>query len=183
MVGIVSILSSLKAHCPGICNVMLDGCHINCQLIWQAVLLIHQSKAKCNIPLLILSNQECIMNLQIPTKLALSIMAKDIQRYLLKDYGFSRWFSLWLWPVTTAWTSVDLCTVWPSWTMTHLEVGFLNLVGQILVTFWLPCCGTDITAHFMCDIFALIQLPTQTPWWSLSCCNGGVIPAISFVMF
>lgn len=30
VVGIVSILSSLKAHCPGICNVMLDGCHILC---------------------------------------------------------------------------------------------------------------------------------------------------------
>lgn len=40
VVGIVSILSSLKSHRPSICNVVFDGYHILCSLIWQVVFFL-----------------------------------------------------------------------------------------------------------------------------------------------
>ena len=63
-----------------------------------------------------------------------------------------------------------------------VEVGFLPLTVQILISFWLPCCGPEIMYHFMCDIFPLIQLPTPAPKLSLGHCNGGVTHVISFIM-
>uniref|UniRef100_H0XZ40 Olfactory receptor n=2 Tax=Otolemur garnettii TaxID=30611 RepID=H0XZ40_OTOGA len=62
-------------------------------------------------------------------------------------------------------------------------VGFLHSIGQILVTLWLPFCGSNILNHFMCDIFPLLQLAcTDTFFVGLFlAANGGVTSMITFI--
>ena len=125
VVGIVSILSSLKAHCPGTCNVMLDGCHFLCLLLWQVIFLIHQSKGKCNVPLLMFFNQRWVINLQINKKLALLALFREIN---LSVDGCPCSHSLWSLggdlPRVTLMNQDACCLL--------VEVGFLLLTVQTL---------------------------------------------------
>uniref|UniRef100_A0A286XHY4 Olfactory receptor n=1 Tax=Cavia porcellus TaxID=10141 RepID=A0A286XHY4_CAVPO len=63
-------------------------------------------------------------------------------------------------------------------------VGFLHSFGQILVTFWLPFCGSNKIDHFMCDIFPLIQLACTDTFLLglLVAANGGGMSIITFIV-
>ena len=114
------------------------------------------------------------MNLQIPTKLALSAMVRDI------NPSFSRWMSLQSWPVIARWRSAlmnqDACCL-------LVEVGFLLLTVQtlslsgfhaVVQTSWITSCVT-----FSPNTDASIDSPCS----SVGCCSGGVIHVITFVMW
>ena len=66
-----------------------------------------------------------------------------------------------------------------SWLL--VEVGFCWLIGQILVIFWIPFCGSDIMDHFMCEFFPWIAC-IDSFLDGLGSWNGAVVPVITVVM-